>query len=496
MVRNNRRKAFTIVELVIVIAVIAILAAVMIPTFGGIIKRANISADTQLAASINTQLSIYKAEGKKIETEADLINALRSDTDFTSHLNPKSAKHGYHFWYNAEKQTVELLSNDEVLTDSADLRERVQAQVFAAGGDGVAVAAFNPLNFAKDAPRAVVAGFYLLDQIVDGEGNEISNFFAAIEGKEELGNDYLTALKKLDEVTGDNEILANEIVKRMKATVVVSNKGVYYHAETTANAYYYFIPGTTSVKATQYKFSGETITPVSGGNLPTPKNNQIVLPSTVISVEKDALKFATENSVTVVTSYANSDVLAAALAAGCSNAIFTTTDGSAYVVGIKTEENGESHDALFKYVLEGENSYVCPLKKRLPFSDFTIQCDTEGGNRYKQVGNTVYVLITNAGDAQLYAQELDADGTPTGKTSFEIDSWTSNNNDIKIESDGRIDFTAENITTTNNKAVLTATAIAVVDGKIATVERTVNVEIVRATGASVEIDGVNFYLDL
>ena len=45
--KKLNKKGFTIVELVIVIAVIAILAAVMIPTFGGIIKSANESAETQ-----------------------------------------------------------------------------------------------------------------------------------------------------------------------------------------------------------------------------------------------------------------------------------------------------------------------------------------------------------------------------------------------------------------------------------------------------------------
>ena len=40
--KKLNKKGFTIVELVIVIAVIAILAAVMIPTFSGIIEKANI----------------------------------------------------------------------------------------------------------------------------------------------------------------------------------------------------------------------------------------------------------------------------------------------------------------------------------------------------------------------------------------------------------------------------------------------------------------------
>ena len=45
------RKGFTIVELVIVIAVIAILAAVLIPTFSGVIQKANDSAALQQATS-------------------------------------------------------------------------------------------------------------------------------------------------------------------------------------------------------------------------------------------------------------------------------------------------------------------------------------------------------------------------------------------------------------------------------------------------------------
>ena len=45
--KNNKKRGFTIVELVIVIAVIAILAAVLIPTFSNVVKKANLSAELQ-----------------------------------------------------------------------------------------------------------------------------------------------------------------------------------------------------------------------------------------------------------------------------------------------------------------------------------------------------------------------------------------------------------------------------------------------------------------
>ena len=58
--KKMNKKGFTIVELVIVIAVIAILAAVMIPTFGGIIEKANESDALQTAKNTYTNLLIEK----------------------------------------------------------------------------------------------------------------------------------------------------------------------------------------------------------------------------------------------------------------------------------------------------------------------------------------------------------------------------------------------------------------------------------------------------
>ncbi len=60
--KNNRKKGFTIVELVIVIAVIAILAAVLIPTFTGVINKAKDSKALQEARNLWTQYTVENAE--------------------------------------------------------------------------------------------------------------------------------------------------------------------------------------------------------------------------------------------------------------------------------------------------------------------------------------------------------------------------------------------------------------------------------------------------
>ena len=52
--KRNNKKGFTIVELVIVIAVIAILSAVLIPTFSGITEKAQASKAQQEVKNIHT----------------------------------------------------------------------------------------------------------------------------------------------------------------------------------------------------------------------------------------------------------------------------------------------------------------------------------------------------------------------------------------------------------------------------------------------------------
>ena len=59
MKKTNTKKGFTIIELVIVIAVIGILAAVLIPTFSGVIEKANESAAMQAARN---EYEVFLAE--------------------------------------------------------------------------------------------------------------------------------------------------------------------------------------------------------------------------------------------------------------------------------------------------------------------------------------------------------------------------------------------------------------------------------------------------
>ncbi len=74
---QNKKKGFTIVELVIVIAVVAILAAVLIPTFSDLVKQANMSVDEQLVKQMNTILIADEVINGKPVTAADAQEVLK-----------------------------------------------------------------------------------------------------------------------------------------------------------------------------------------------------------------------------------------------------------------------------------------------------------------------------------------------------------------------------------------------------------------------------------
>ena len=63
--RKSNKKGFTLLELVIVIAVIAILSAVLIPTFGGITEKAKNSARDQEAKNAYTNYIIEAGANAK-----------------------------------------------------------------------------------------------------------------------------------------------------------------------------------------------------------------------------------------------------------------------------------------------------------------------------------------------------------------------------------------------------------------------------------------------
>ena len=136
----KNRKGFTIVELVIVIAVIAILAAVLIPTFSGVIQKANESSAQQEArTALSNSLSM--------SSNATLTNG----TLFVI----KNGNEYYYYAYNGNKlEEVEYDSSfsadkfDSAIVSNKATEEASNASIKdilkkVLGGDSVSIAAGN-----------------------------------------------------------------------------------------------------------------------------------------------------------------------------------------------------------------------------------------------------------------------------------------------------------------------------------------------------------------
>ncbi|MGN1040240.1 MAG: prepilin-type N-terminal cleavage/methylation domain-containing protein, partial [Candidatus Fimimonas sp.] len=73
--QKNKKRAFTIVELVITISVVAVMAAVLVPTFSNVVQNAQVSTDTQLVRNLNTALA---ADFGKHNTMSEALSAVEN----------------------------------------------------------------------------------------------------------------------------------------------------------------------------------------------------------------------------------------------------------------------------------------------------------------------------------------------------------------------------------------------------------------------------------
>lgn len=104
------RRAFTITELVIVIAVIAILAAVLIPTFTSLVNRANESADIQTVKNLNTILSSNEAMGDRADTIDEALQQALDGGYKVENLTPTGD--GYDIVWDATNNRFALVDGE------------------------------------------------------------------------------------------------------------------------------------------------------------------------------------------------------------------------------------------------------------------------------------------------------------------------------------------------------------------------------------------------
>ena len=143
MKTQNKKRGFTIIELVIVVTVIAILSAVLIPTFAGIIKKSRLSADQQAVRGINLELAAADDEDL---ANLESVEAYLESLGYTIE-NYKPVSKNYRLAYAPSLKKVVLVNDENKIVYPAEYaNEAVTVEV--AEGDEEKV--ITELNTADD----------------------------------------------------------------------------------------------------------------------------------------------------------------------------------------------------------------------------------------------------------------------------------------------------------------------------------------------------------
>ena len=460
-------KAFTIVELVIVIAVIAILAAVLIPTFGGVIKNANKSADESEAASLNTQLAITNINGE--EDLYALISEVYGETTAKS-FAPRSAKYGYHYWYDVQNNRIILSTYNGLPEVQAQPEATAAADESSPTLCAAALAEEDETTFKdiyKDSFRMFNENYYILDR----GGSVIGEALEALSDGKDIAK-KLNALKAVKNSDKDLKAMADAILKRLPAVAIVSDEMTFVYDADSVKALY-FVPGIETISS--------NISSVDENKKPyiaKAENVQSVnIPSTVKKVEEGALVFFKEADETV---WLNTTLTSASEVAE----VFEANSTNGKIVC------GEVKYTIDKNVLTGSDGSSAALEFGNQVTDFDIILPQGDTFCYVSAGNTLYVAHS-AGEFSLEAGNFRA--TKDNETVVTDVIWScEGDGSISVDDEGKVTI---NTPEKYNESLDYAGKVTVKSITNAEAEKELNVFVVTVLSATVNVGTNQLLLD-
>ncbi len=154
-----KKKGFTLVELVIVVAVIAVLSAILIPTIGCFVEDAKETSDMTTVKTFNTALARYEAENGKPETMTEALEAMTDSGYNVEKLTPLST--GEVLW-DSKNNRFMLVKGDDVLyrDNTTAATEKVDLWKIIKKGDSLSDKYSNYLGdgYEFDGTKAITTG--------------------------------------------------------------------------------------------------------------------------------------------------------------------------------------------------------------------------------------------------------------------------------------------------------------------------------------------------
>lgn len=303
---SRRKEGFTLVELVIVIAVIAVLSAVLIPTFGGIINNAKVTSLKASLNAVNENLLIRSLNDNRSSYSADEIKQVLEDLDFDRSSTPE----GYSLWYDKSVNNIRLFSNESAFSSAspsadADAVKTVYAADAVIQKGDRPIEALNPYNrnlyyiddTIKDITNAIneIKGGTTSGIVSDAEdrGSSAANISALI--KESFTNKLAAIVSSLN---GKNNYLAqNDLVAAFDIdnTLFIGNKGMYLPSFDSSSSDRPNVTCTNSlVDGSVFEITNQGLSSgKSAANLTV--NVTIVIPAKVTLIEGSAFSKLGEN---------------------------------------------------------------------------------------------------------------------------------------------------------------------------------------------------------
>ena len=110
--KQRNKKGFTLVELIIVIAIIGVLAGVLIPTFAGVIEKAKLASDQSDVKNMNTVVKLQSVLDDRAYYEAYEVKELLKSEGFEK---LQSQVKGYSYWYDRAANEILLKKTEEIV---------------------------------------------------------------------------------------------------------------------------------------------------------------------------------------------------------------------------------------------------------------------------------------------------------------------------------------------------------------------------------------------
>ena len=413
--KNTKRSAFTIVELVIVIAVIAILSAVLIPTFGAIIRDANEAADKTAASTLTSELHVY-LKGNTIDSEEELM-AVLNDSGIGEKLVPKALSYGHHFWFDMANQMIIAAYPDDV----ADMEPA--RPISSAEQNGPALMSdVTPLaddtTYANVGIREVYDnGYYLISSCGDLADalNLIENLKDAKDYKDLI--DYLESAVENDA----NSEAAETVLNKVKKTTIRTQFGVFFYEGASENEH---ISSSASYLAGPYYnyVGGEVKDAAAAPNVSKP----VSIPANIKAVMENGLNYEVAEGATTATTVVvmpSVDKAVEILTPKSSNAVIKIGDVEHIITTAECAEHSSTCDVLAN---KADGSIVKHLELKLAFENFYIGYEgkTDGTTKDTLVGETtepgkIYVAYRNS-KLQLHAVNT----ANVNETSNKVQQWT------------------------------------------------------------------------